>query len=430
MMKIINWNPLTNTEKERLLQRSSSSRDLTIKNKVQAIIRSVRLKGDAKLKELTTQFDKVELNRFQISQKEINKAFTKISKEANQAILFAKKQIETYHQAIIPKTIKIFMRQGIVCEKQVRAIERVGLYIPGGSAPLVSTVLMLAIPSQLAECPIRILCSPPNQLGEIDPHILVAATLCGIKKIYKIGGAQAIAAMAYGTETIPKVDKLFGPGNKWVTTAKCLVSQDPLGASIDLPAGPSELAIIADRNANANYIAADLLSQAEHDRDSQVLLITHSIELALQVKKEIHRQLVDLPRKSIAESALKESRIIIADTIKQAIHISNIYAPEHLILHVDRATTYISQIKNAGAVFVGPWAPETLGDYVTGSNHVLPTDGYAKSISGLSVYDFMKCINVQYISKIGLKQLNPVAIQLAEIEGLEAHKRALLIREV
>jgi histidinol dehydrogenase len=303
-----------------------------------------------------------------------------------------------------------------------------GIYVPGGTAPLISTVLMLGVPAQMAECPLRILSTPPNQDGSISPSILFAAKLCGIQNVFKVGGAQAIAAMAYGTQTIPKVDKIFGPGNSWVTQAKMQVSQDAFGSAIDMPAGPSEVMIIADDESNCDYVAADLLSQAEHGPDSQVLLITLSESFAIKTRQALIRQLAMLPRMQIAKQALENSSMIIVSTLEEAIEISNAYAPEHLILQIRNAKKYIPIIKNAGSVFIGPWTPETLGDYVTGANHVLPTNGYARSYSGLSVLDFMKFISFQTVTQQGLANIGPYAEKLAALEGLSAHKNAVSLR--
>lgn len=427
-MKIYYWENLSEIEKKKILDRPGLAANETTKNITTKIIQQVRLYGDDELISLTEKYDGAKLKELLVSSDEFAAAEKQITVAARQAIEFAKTQIESYHQLQLPSMQTIKIIEGVSCERQPRSIDRVGLYIPGGSAPLVSTVLMLAIPAKIANCPLRILCTPPNQQGKIDPHLLFAAKLCGIQYLYKIGGAQAIAAMAYGTESVPKVDKIFGPGNAWVTQAKMLVAQDPTGATIDMPAGPSELMVIADDNANQEYVAADLLSQAEHGIDSQVMLITFSEQFAVKVKNSIQLQLEALPRKEIARQSLMQSRIIIANTIEQAIVISNSYAPEHLILQITMPEKYVPYVKNAGTVFLGQWAPETIGDYVSGSNHVLPTYGYARSVSGLSVTDFMKFINFQMITKNGLKKIGDFAEQLAEIEGLQAHKRAVSLR--
>lgn len=424
-MNVVQWNRLSDAEKSNLLARPVITSSDDLREKVNVIIADVRSRGEQAVLELTAKFDRVQLNDLQVSDAELSNASQLIDQEARRAIEFAKLQLQINHTIQLPKTVTVQTGEGIWCERQARPIQRVGLYIPGGSAPLVSTMLMLGVPAELAGCPIRIICTPPNANGGIDPHILYAATLCGITQVFKVGGAQAIAAMAYGTKSIPKVDKIFGPGNAWVTQAKILVAQDPVGASIEMPAGPSEVLVIADSEADAEFVAADLLSQAEHGPDSQVLLVTTSTEMAKQVNDAIHRQLAGLKRYDIAKQALLNSRMIIVNTIEEAVAISNSYAPEHLILQVATPDQYVPQILNAGAVFLGQWAPETVGDYVTGSNHVLPTNGYAKSYSGLSVADFMKWISFQRVTHTGLKSIGPYAEKLADIEGLDAHQSAV-----
>ncbi len=427
-MKIHYWDKLSIQEKTAVLQRPASSISLDLAEKTQAILQQVKSQGDSALIKLTAQYDGVQLNNLSVSEQEINAAVQQINISAKQAIEFAQQQITRYHQAQIKDSQIIETFSGVVCERQARAIEKVGLYIPGGSAPLISTVLMLAVPAQIAGCHLRILCTPPNKEGNIDPHILYAAKLCGIQSIYKVGGAQAIAAMAYGTETIPQVNKIFGPGNSWVTQAKLLIAQDSQGASIDMPAGPSEVMVIADETANPAFVAADLLAQAEHGADSQVMLIALSTTFADAVLENLQQQLEHLSRKHIVQQALAHSNIIIAETIEAAVAISNQYAPEHLILQIENPELTISQITNAGAVFLGAWTPETLGDYVTGSNHVLPTYGYAKTFSGLSMNDFMKIISFQQVTPEGIKNIGPYAEKLAELEGLDAHKNAVTLR--
>jgi histidinol dehydrogenase len=427
-MKIYNWNQLSEAEQQKVLQRPSLSTDNSIKEKTQDIINQVILNSDAALKELTARYDRVNLNQLQTSLAEFEEANAQINEFNMAAIKFAYKQINTFHAAQLMQSEVIETYPGIYCERQSRPIARVGLYVPGGTAPLISTLLMLAIPAQIAGCPLKILCTPANSNGKLDPNLLVAAKLCGIEHIFKVGGAQAIAAMAYGTKSIPKVDKIFGPGNSWVTQAKLLVSQDPNGASIDMPAGPSEVMVIADDCANPNYVAADLLSQAEHGKDSQVILICLSQEFALEVQRAIKLQEITLSRREIIDQALLNSRIIVAENIKQAIAINNLYAPEHLILQVMQPEKYIADVQNAGAVFLGPWSAETMGDYVTGSNHVLPTNGYARSYSGLSLSDFMKCISFQTVTLKAIQEIGGFAEKLAEMEGLAAHKQAISLR--
>ncbi len=427
-MKTYIWAQLSEQEKQQVLQRPVRDEESSRVAKVQAIIEQVQTQGDAALRAFTQQYEGLALTQFVVTQEEFAQAQQAVSLESQAAIQFAYQQIKTYHAAFLPKTKGLATAPGVYCERQPRPIPRVGLYVPGGSAPLVSAVLMLGVPANLAHCPLKVLCTPANAAGAIDPHILVAAQMCEIDHVYKLGGAQAIAAMAYGTETIPKVDKIFGPGNAWVTTAKMAVAQDPLGAAIDMPAGPSELVVIADNAANPDWVAADLLSQAEHGPDSQVLLIALAEEFCHQVAQAISTQLAALSRREIAHQSLAHCRLIIAENMAQALAISNHYAPEHVILQVSNPAQYVSQIDNAGAVFLGPWTPETVGDYVTGSNHVLPTNGYARSYSGLSVVDFVKFINVQTVTEAGLRQIGPYAAQLAAIEGLTAHQQAVTRR--
>ena len=426
-MKKYIWNKLSALEQNSILQRPVSANQNECRAQTTKIIAQVQQQGDCALINLTQQYDGVSLNNFLVTADEFSDAYQQIDTETLAAIKFAYEQITAQHAAYLPSAKNISIISGVACQRQPRPIPRVGLYVPGGSAPLVSTALMLGVPSRLANCPLRVLCTPANKEGKINPYLLVAASLSGIDQVYKLGGAQAIAAMAYGTESIPKVDKIFGPGNAWVTQAKILVAQDPLGASIDMPAGPSELVVIADNNANPDFVAADLLSQAEHGPDSQVMLITLSEELATAVEQALEKQLSLLSRRSIAEKSLLYARVIIVEAVAQAIAISNQYAPEHLILQTAQAQSYVGQIQNAGAVFRN-WAPETVGDYVTGSNHVLPTSGYARNYSGLSVLDFMKFINVQTVTEEGLQAIGPYAAEIAEIEGLTAHKQAVVLR--
>lgn len=430
-MQLYDWKTATATEKKAALSRPLSSDEQSNSASVKQIIATVQQQGDAALFSYAEKFDKVVLRALTVTEEEKQQAFASVNKATLEAIQFAKTRIEKVSALQMPSHPMVFCDAGVHCERQARPIDRVGLYIPGGSAPLVSTVLMLGVPAAMANCPLRILCTPPNQNGSVDATILVAATLCGIQQIYKVGGAQAIAAMAYGTTTIPKIDKLFGPGNQWVTTAKRFVAQDLRAAvSIDMPAGPSEVMVIADSHANPIYVAADLLSQAEHGEDSQVMLVTTCSVFANTILNCIAAQLKNLPRGDIAKKSLAQSKIIIVQNIDEAISVSNLYAPEHLILQVRQPQQYISAINNAAAVFVGPWSAEALGDYVTGSNHVLPTNGYARQCSGLSVVDFLKFISIQTVTHDGLEKMAPFAQQLAEVEGLHAHKNALSLRLV
>ena len=428
MLSPIFWNNLSTKEQSNILKRPFRDNENDFIKKVQEIIKSVQSYGDAACIEMTKKFEGIDLDFIEVQENEFIDAQKKVINSTRQAILRVIDQLTAFHLPQVLPKINVETSKGIYCESQPRPIQRVGLYIPGGSAPLVSTVLMLGVPAKIANCPTRILCSPPQKDGAIDPNIIVAAELCGIKKIYKLGGAQAIAAMAYGTETVPKVDKLFGPGNAWVTQAKLLVSQDEFGARYDLPAGPSEVMVIADSSANPEYIAADLLSQAEHGYDSQVMLICTDVDLSKKVSEAIKRQINALSRRKIAEQALKNSYLIIVDKVFDAIDIANEYAPEHLMMQVEEPRRYLNKIQNAGSVFLGPWSPESAGDYASGANHVLPTNGFAKSMSGLSVRDFMKTISIQELTQDGLADIASTIRELAIIEGLDAHKNAVNIR--
>jgi histidinol dehydrogenase len=426
-MKKVYWNKLSKEQQKETLQRPSGSQS-DIVDVTMNIIETVKQDRDAALRKFTAQFDGVILDDFLVSNEEFEQARKDISSEDLEAIRFAIKRIKAYSQAQLPENLLYDSEDGVICERQYRAISRVGLYVPGGTASLVSTLTMLAIPAQVAGCENRILCTPPDKMGKISSSILQAAQECGITHVYKLGGAQAIAAMAYGTQTIPKVDKIFGPGNRFVTQAKIICSQDASGASIDMPAGPSEILIIADDNANASFVAADLLSQAEHDIVSQVVLLSNSEAFIDKVMISLQAQLKQLPRIAIATKAIANSVAIIVDSIEQAIIISNSYAPEHLSLQVQKPRQYLQSIQHAGTVFVGPWTAESLGDYVTGANHVLPTAGFARVNSGLSVLDFMKAIGIQEVSKSGLNKIGPYAQVLASLELLQGHANAVTLR--
>ncbi|MBI2416115.1 MAG: histidinol dehydrogenase [Candidatus Kerfeldbacteria bacterium] len=426
-MKIINLTQLTPADYKALCQRPTLETK-TLYSKVQAIIDDVKLRGDNAVRDYTKQFDGVALEDCTVSQAEFEQASTTVSVETQQALTIASANITAFHQAQAKPTLQVETMPGIVCSRQARAIATVGLYIPGGTAPLVSTVLMLAIPARLAGCREIILCSPPDATGHINPNILYAAQLSGVTKVYKVGGTQAIAALAYGTATIPKVDKVFGPGNQYVMAAKSLVSIDPAGAANDLPAGPSEVFVVADASARPDFVAADALSQAEHGTDSQATVVCGSQSQAEQIQAEIDRQLAQLPRRDIAAAALSHSAIVIADSITSALQFANDYAPEHLILNVLKAEQYCDQIQNAGSVFLGPWSPESAGDYASGTNHTLPTNGLARSYGGVSLDSFVKYITFQTLTEQAARQLGPTVTTLAELEGLEAHKRAMLIR--
>ena len=393
---------------------------------VAGIVRLVRRRGDAALRQLTGKFDGARLSSLRVSAAEFAAAEKALAPGDRAALRRAYANIRKFHLAQCPKPVRVETTRGIVCEKVSRPIERIGLYVPGGSAPLFSTALMLGVPSQIAGNPVRVLCTPPGRDGKVSPWILGAARLCGITDVFKVGGAQAIAAMAYGTASIPKCDKLFGPGNRFVTEAKLQVSRD--AAAIDLPAGPSEVMVIADQTADPAFVAADLLSQAEHGPDSQVMLVTFSAQFAARVSTELARQLASLPRGSIAAAALRKSRCLLASSPAEAVEIANLYAPEHLILQVKKPRALLPGITTSGSVFLGHWTPESLGDYASGTNHVLPTSGWARACSGLGLADFQRSMTVQEASPLGLALIGLTVARLADAEGLAAHRRAVIFR--
>lgn len=397
-----------------------------IEKSVSRILEKVRKKGDKAILKYTRKFDGVKLNSLLVTDEEINLAESMLNEELKTAIRQAKNNIEVFHIAQKEEIKKIETMPGITCWRKAQHIEKVGLYIPGGSAPLFSTVLMLAIPARLAGCEEIILCTPPSKDGGINPAILFTAQLCGISKIFKVGGVQAIAAMTYGTPSIPKVFKIFGPGNQYVTAAKQLVQQH--GVSIDMPAGPSEVLVIADETAIPEFAASDLLSQAEHGPDSQVILVTTSESMAEKVNEAVYEQMKSLPRKETATKALQNSRVIITRSIDEAIALSNLYAPEHLILSCDNAEEISGKVTNAGSVFLGNYSPESAGDYASGTNHTLPTNGFAAMYSGVSLDSFVKKITFQQLTKDGLKNIGNTVMAMAAAEGLEAHKNAVAIR--
>lgn len=393
---------------------------------VQEIMDKVKLYGDKALFKYAKQFEQAELNELQVSEKEFEEAASMVSESLKEAIGIAKKNIERFHNMQLEQIKYVEPVKGVLCWRKSVGIEKVGLYIPGGTAPLFSTVLMLGIPAKLAGCKELVLCTPPDSNGIINPAILYTAALIGIKKVFKVGGAQAIGAMAYGTETVPSVYKIFGPGNQFVTKAKELVQQE--GIAIDMPAGPSEVLVIADESCNPAFVASDLLSQAEHGADSQVLLLSNSDSVVDAVLEEIQNQLQELPRKSIAEAALKNSRIVLFRSLEECIELSNVYAPEHLILASDAAEQWLDGIRNAGSVFVGNYSCESAGDYASGTNHTLPTNGLARSYSGVSVDSFVRKITFQKLDAQGIENIGPAIEQMAEAEELIAHRNAVRVR--
>ncbi|QIY08184.1 histidinol dehydrogenase [Plesiomonas shigelloides] len=423
-MEMLNWDRLSPAEQQQALMRPAISAAQDISASVRDIVQQVQQGGDSALLALTERFDRMRPATLAVSAAEVDAAEARLSDEMKTALQNAYRNIAAFHEAQRPSVVRVETQPGVTCEVITRPVQSVGLYIPGGSAPLLSTTLMLGIPARIAGCPQVILCSPPP----IADEILYVARLCGISQIFNVGGAQAIAAMAYGTESVPKADKIFGPGNAYVTEAKRQVSQDHRGAAMDMPAGPSEVLVIADANANPAFIASDLLSQAEHGPDSQVILLTPSQTLADAVTAEVDRQLALLPRATIAGQALAASRIILTVDLAQAVAISNQYGPEHLIIQTDSPRQLLSALHNAGSIFLGAWTPESAGDYASGTNHVLPTYGYTRTYSSLGLADFMKRMTVQELTADGLLALAPTVERMAAAEKLDAHRLAVTLR--
>ncbi len=427
-MKRIDWSSLDDAAKVQVLQRPVQAVSATVRDAVSRIRAQVADEGDAALRALTAQFDGVQLDSFEVGENEFVAAEAAVPAALRDAMREAAGRIEVFHRAGVAKPYAVDTAPGMRCERIQRAIARVGLYVPAGSAPLPSTALMLTMPAGLAGCRDIILCTPPRADGRADPAVLVAARMTPGVRVFKLGGAQAIAAMAIGTESVPRCDKLFGPGNGYVDEAKRQVTQELGGPAIDMPAGPSEVLVIADDGADAVFVAADLLSQAEHGPDSQVLLLTDSVRLLDAVLAQVRQQLESLPRADIARVALGASRAVLVDTLDIAFDISNTYAPEHLILALREPQPWVERVTSAGTIFLGDWTPEALGDYCSGSNHVLPTGGAARAWSGLSVASFQKAITVQTASREGILNTGPCAATLAHAEGLQAHARAVELR--
>ncbi len=402
--------------------------DRRIRSGTQAIVDAVRADGDEAVRRLTAEYDGAALEELRVDDAELDAAAKTLSRAESDAIDMAIANVRRFHEAQQPPALRVETMPGVVCERVSHALDAVGLYVPAGTAPLPSAAIMLAVPAAIAGCPTRILCTPPRPDGRADPAVLVASVRAGVRDIFKIGGAQAIAAMAYGTASVPRVNKIFGPGNAWVTCAKSIVSADPHGAAIDMPAGPSEVLVIADGDASVEFVASDLLSQAEHGTDSQVVLVTTSLRLADAVSSEIDAQLAALSRREIASEALGHSRIIVVDTIDTAIAVSNAYAPEHLILQMAEPRRALATLRNAGSVFVGPWSPESVGDYCSGTNHVLPTYGFARTYSGLGLDQFMRQMTIQELTRDGLGALAGTVTSLAALEGLDGHAAAVTRR--
>jgi len=441
--QIINWQEISEQQKIDALARPAIADNALLSTQVANILSQVKNQGDKSLFTLTEQFDGIALTSLSVTPEQVKAARLALTDKRLKAINTAYNQIKSFHSAQTPEDITVETCPGVRCTLKTEAIESVGLYIPAGSAPLPSTVLMLGVPAQLTGCTRTVLVCPPDKNGQLANEVLVAAELCGITEIYTIGGAQAIAALAYGTKSIPPVNKVFCPGNRYVTEAKKQLSQQVAGFAIDMPAGPSEVLVLADEDANPAFIAADLLSQAEHGADSQVILLTDcaqlidkvSIELTKQVAElinkvslELTKQVAELSRREIAEKALKQSRLILTKDLAQAVEISNLYGPEHLIVQTENPQALLANLRNAGSIFVGAYTPESAGDYASGTNHVLPTYGYSKVISSLSLADFSRRYTIQEISKTGLNNLAECIIELTDAEGLDAHQRAVTIR--
>ncbi|WP_447785049.1 histidinol dehydrogenase [Stenotrophomonas bentonitica] len=426
-MNRLQWSQLSDSEQAQALQRPVQAVAARTRESVAALIAAVRDDGDAALREISLRFDGVAPASFEVNDEEFAAAERAVPVELRQAMTEAAERIRLFHKAGMSQGYAVETAPGVRCERMVRPIGRVGLYVPAGSAPLPSTALMLGVPAQLAGCREVVLCTPPRRDGSADPAVLVAARLTGVHRVFKLGGAQAIAAMAYGTASVPTCDKLYGPGNSYVTEAKQQVAQDG-AAAIDMPAGPSEVLVIADAGANPAFVAADLLSQAEHGPDSQVLLLTDDADMLARVEAQVQVQLAQLSRADIAAQALQSSRLILVDSLVQAFQISNRYAPEHLILALREPRDWLAQVEAAGSVFLGDYTPEALGDYCSGTNHVLPTAGAARAYSGVSVASFQNMISVQAATAQGIAAIGNCARVLARAEGLDAHENAVALR--
>ncbi len=427
-LKVMHWAKLGEDERQGVLARPQVDTGDERRAAVQRIIDDVRRRGDAELQRLTEKYDGASVSNVVVGTAEIDAAVSGVATDIKSAVRFAIENVRRFHSAIQLAEVRVETRPGVVCERVNRPIDAVGLYVPAGSAPLPSAAIMLGVPAMLAGCPEIVLASPPRSDGSIDPVVLFVAAELGIRTVIKAGGAQAVAALAYGTESVPSVDKIFGPGNSFVTAAKLLVSADPAGAAIDMPAGPSEVMVLADADANPQYVAADLLSQAEHGPDSQVVLVSTDTKLAERCVEAVATQLATLGRATVAGEALRRSIAIVATDRAEALTIANRYAPEHLIVQMREPRTALADIRNAGSVFLGPWSPESVGDYCSGTNHVLPTYGYARNYSGLGVTDFCRTMTVQELSLSGLRNVADATMLLAGVEGLDAHARAVSLR--
>jgi histidinol dehydrogenase len=427
-MRILDWQSLSGAQREEALRRPALRDAPAVAAAARNIVESVRRDGDAAVLALTEQFDGVRPSSLQVTPREFEDAERSLNAVQLAAIERAIANVRLFHEAQKPQPLRIETSPGVVCERISVAIRAVGLYVPAGSAPLPSSAIMLAVPAAIAGCPVRIVCTPPRRDGNADPAVLTAARKSGVQRVFKAGGAQAVAAMAYGTASVPKCDKIFGPGNAWVTAAKILAAQDPAGAAADLPAGVTEVMVIADESARADFVAADLLAQAEHSAQAQSLLVTTSAALAEATALEVRRQAAALSRQAVLAESLNHLRILLVDSLDTALEIADGYAPEHLLLEVREPRRWLDRVRTAGAVFLGHWSPETLGDYCSGPNHTLPTYGYARAYSGLSLEDFQRRITLQEATPAGLTDLGPTSQVLAHLEGLDGHAAAVGVR--
>lgn len=427
-LEILDWAALDPARRAEALRRPAQRDAAGLLKRAGRIVDDVRRRGDDALAELTERLDGVRLESFAVTAAEFAAAEASLTAEQRAALERAIGTVSAFHATQQLASVRVETSPGVVCERLIVPLNAVGLYVPAGTAPLPSTAIMLAVPARIAGVPVKVMCTPPRPDGAADPAVLTAARLCGVDQVFKLGGAQAVAAMAYGTASVPKVDKIFGPGNSWVTAAKQIVAADAAGAALDMPAGPSEVLVIADESARPAFVAADLLAQAEHSVDAQVVLVTVSRDFAVQCIAEVDRQLALLPRREIAAQAIAESRVLLVPDLATALEVSNRYAPEHLILQVRAPREWLAQVRNAGSVFLGAWTPETMGDYCSGTNHVLPTYGHARAYSGLGVPDFVKRITVQEVTPAGLADLGRTARTLAQLESLGAHANAVSVR--
>ena len=427
-MQILEWSTLTSAARAAALRRPAARDAAAVAAGARRIIDAVRQDGDRALRELTERFDGVRLEELAVSPAEFAAAERALTAAQHAAIDTAIATVHAFHAAQVCPPLRVETAPGVVCERFSVPVRAVGLYVPAGSAPLPSTAIMLAVPAAIAGCPVRVMCTAPTRSGAADPAVLVAARKAGIEQVFKVGGAQAIAAMAYGTASIPKCDKLYGPGNAWVTAAKLLVANDAAGAAADLPAGVTEVLVIADDSARAEFVAADLLAQAEHSPDAQALLVTPSPSLAQGVAAAVTEQMKSLARAPILKESVANIRLLVVDSLETAFLISNEYAPEHLLLELREPRAWLGRVTAAGSIFLGHWSPESMGDYCSGTNHTLPTYGFARAYSGLGLEDFQKRITVQELSPAGLRELGPTAQILAGLEGLDAHAEAVTVR--